>query len=100
MGGASPSKHLRQKGENQIALVGRLPLSVGRAIGVVRFVPHVPRENALVAGEGADYPLNVDFQARILRRIQEDGLPRSLHPPRVVHTGNGRTLRTESWLRV
>jgi len=69
-------------------------------IPVIGLIPEVPGENALVVGKGSDDSFDVILKARSLGRIGEDLGSRRLHPAGVVHTRDGRMLRTELWERL
>src|SRR5580704_5750217 len=78
---ASPSEGLRKYGADEVALVGQFLLFVAAFVHAARLIPHVPTENALIVGKGADDSFHVAFEARKLRGIFQRGGTGALYPP-------------------
>ena len=64
MHGTRPIKHLRQKRKHSLDLIFRLELAVAAFVGVVRLIPQIPTEHALILREGADDSGDISTQAR------------------------------------
>ena len=86
------SKTLGSSASTSCGLVGRLQPLVGRIVGVIGFVPQVPRQHPPVVPVSADHALHVLPQAVGLRRVEQRRHARTLHPAGIVHAGLGRAL--------
>ena len=93
---AGPAEHQRQERGHPRGLVFRLLRRIASAVGVVRLVPHVPRQDAVVLGERSHHPLHVGLQARLLAGVGQGRRAGTLHPARVVHPWNRWMLRPET----
>jgi hypothetical protein len=69
-------------------------------LAIVRLVPDIPAEDALVFAERADHALHVDLELRVVSGVGETRAAGALHPAGVVHAGNGRMLRAQLRIRV
>src|SRR5437899_5182957 len=99
---AGPGENLRQQRRHAGSLVRWLQFGLGvvAAAGVVRLVPYIPAEDAVVFGESADNPLHIGFEARNLGRIGERFGAGTLYPSRVMHSRNRIVLFPQSLCRI
>ena len=97
--GARPPEHLRQQRGDEFHLVGAFDLAVDPR-RVVRFIPHVPSQHAVVVAELGHHPDDVVVQHPSVPAVGEVVGAGTLHPARVVHSGPRRALTAESGVRI
>src|SRR3984885_5873359 len=93
MYGTRPGKGLRKQLIHPLHLGGNVLNPV--ATPVVRLIPDIPAQNAVVVGEGANNAGYVSLQLRFYGRIMQAGFAGALHPAGVVDSRDRRVLRTE-----
>ncbi len=69
-------------------------MEIGAVVAVVGLIPEIPGQNARITGKRTYNALDVFFKPRILGRVSKNLRSGSLHPTGIVHTRNGRMLRT------
>src|ERR1043166_937278 len=95
-----PCERLRQERGDELEFVLRFEFVITAEIFIVRLVPDVPRENALIASERADNAFHVRFEMRILRRVLERRAVRTLYPAGVVYARARLALFSELRIRI
>src|SRR5665213_1206695 len=80
---ARPRKHLRQQRFDKLRLV--LRLVEASIVGIVRFVPEVPRKNAVVLPEARHDALHIRAQFGVVALVRQLVDARALHPARVMY---------------